>query len=244
MSFILDALKKLEREKETREPGVVMVGPVPWGGPDRGRRGRRLALAGAVIVVAVAGALFWLRSGDGPAAAPGTRSGNETPLPPGREPVNRTAAEEPGARPSLPIDRTEGPPAAGPAPPASRDLRLPGAETPPPARAETQPKALDESPSPATTAETTATTSETPDTALSDEPGLAVTAEEIEPPARPVPAPEYRLTAISSRDGRPIALLNDRLVREGDRFGDVRIIRIGESDVEIEVKGKRKTIGF
>ena len=28
MSFILDALKKLEREKRSAEPGVVMVGPV------------------------------------------------------------------------------------------------------------------------------------------------------------------------------------------------------------------------
>jgi hypothetical protein len=83
-----------------------------------------------------------------------------------------------------------------------------------------------------------------PDAAVPDEPEPAFSAEEVEPPTRSAPAPEYRLTAISSRDGRPIALLNDRLVREGDRIGDVRIIRIGESDIEIEVNGKRKTIGF
>jgi hypothetical protein len=66
------------------------------------------------------------------------------------------------------------------------------------------------------------------------------------PPAAPTssPAPEFRLTAISTRDGEPIALLNDRLVREGDRFGGVRIIRIGATEVEIEVDGERRTIGF
>jgi hypothetical protein len=58
------------------------------------------------------------------------------------------------------------------------------------------------------------------------------------------PEPEFRLTAISTRDGEPIALLNDRLVREGDSFEGVRVIRIGVADVEIEVDGERRTIGF
>ena len=58
------------------------------------------------------------------------------------------------------------------------------------------------------------------------------------------PDPEFRLTAISTRDGEPIALLNDRLVREGDSFGGVRVLRIGVTDVEIEVDGERRTIGF
>jgi hypothetical protein len=60
----------------------------------------------------------------------------------------------------------------------------------------------------------------------------------------PVSEPEFRLTAISTRDGEPIALLNDRLVREGDSFDGVRVIRIGAADVEIEVDGERRTIGF
>jgi hypothetical protein len=66
-------------------------------------------------------------------------------------------------------------------------------------------------------------------------------------PASPTdtpPQPEFRLTAISSRDGHPIALLNDRLVREGDRFDEVTILRINETSVEIEVRGKRQTVGF
>ena len=47
MSYILDALKKLEGEKNVREPGVLVVGSVPWG---EGRRSRRpLALAAAAL---------------------------------------------------------------------------------------------------------------------------------------------------------------------------------------------------
>ena len=56
--------------------------------------------------------------------------------------------------------------------------------------------------------------------------------------------PRFQLTAISARDGEPIALLNDRLVREGDRFDGVRVLRIGTTEVEIEVDGERRTIGF
>jgi hypothetical protein len=52
------------------------------------------------------------------------------------------------------------------------------------------------------------------------------------------------LNAISRQDGHPVALLNDRLVREGDAFDGVRIVRIGETEVEIEVGGKRRVIGF
>ena len=54
----------------------------------------------------------------------------------------------------------------------------------------------------------------------------------------------FRLSAISTQDGEPVALLNDRLVREGDAFGGVRILRIGATEIEIEVDGERRTIGF
>jgi hypothetical protein len=65
-----------------------------------------------------------------------------------------------------------------------------------------------------------------------------------EPATTPPHEPEYRLTAISSRDGRPIALLNDRLVREGDSFDGITVVAIGETSIEIEVDGQRRTIGF
>jgi hypothetical protein len=65
-------------------------------------------------------------------------------------------------------------------------------------------------------------------------------------PTRPTPAAAraFTLTAISQQDGRPVAILNDRLVREGDMFDGVRIVRIGEAEVEIEVEGQRSVVSF
>jgi hypothetical protein len=68
------------------------------------------------------------------------------------------------------------------------------------------------------------------------------------PASTPVPSPSPRrrfvLQAISQRDGRPVAMLDDRLVREGDRFDGVAVVRIGEDEIEIEVEGQRRIIGF
>jgi hypothetical protein len=64
---------------------------------------------------------------------------------------------------------------------------------------------------------------------------------------RPAPSPaaeEFRLNAITTQDGHPVAVLNDRIVREGDSVDGVRIVRIGETEVEIEVKGKRRVLRF
>jgi hypothetical protein len=81
----------------------------------------------------------------------------------------------------------------------------------------------------------------------------APAAEAASPPAHdtdvphetPTPVPrELRLNAITLRDGRPLALLNDRLVREGDSFDGIRVVRIGEAEVEVEVDGERRVVGF
>ena len=74
------------------------------------------------------------------------------------------------------------------------------------------------------------------------------------PPAPPEGAPaatgtrkapdDLRLNAITRRDGRPVALVNDRLVFEGDSFDGVRILRIGEAEVEVEVRGQRRVLRF
>jgi hypothetical protein len=55
---------------------------------------------------------------------------------------------------------------------------------------------------------------------------------------------DLHLNAISQRDGRPLALINDRLVFEGDSFDGVKILRIGEEEVEVEVRGKRRVLRF
>ncbi len=41
-----------------------------------------------------------------------------------------------------------------------------------------------------------------------------------------------------------MALINDRLVFEGDSFDGVRVIRIGDAEVEVEVKGQRRLLRF
>ncbi|MFI4942881.1 MAG: hypothetical protein ACHP85_06440, partial [Burkholderiales bacterium] len=70
--------------------------------------------------------------------------------------------------------------------------------------------------------------------------------EVVAPAAAPSAAvtDELRLSAISRRDGKPVALINDRLVFEGDSFDGVRVIRIGEAEVEVEVKGQRRVLRF
>lgn len=58
------------------------------------------------------------------------------------------------------------------------------------------------------------------------------------------PTPSFRLQAITLRDGRPVALLNDRLVREGDSFDGVRVVRIGEMEVELETPSGSLIVRF
>jgi hypothetical protein len=245
VSFILDALKKLEREKEARDPGVVMVQPVPWGERDRRRRGPGLAVAGTVLVLVLGGSFLWLRSRGEPSAPrheggepASAAAGAETPAAP--EPAPLPAAPMPKARPAAPTERTEPPPPGDVTPPPARALPRPE-DTTVPLTPEAPPAASDEPITPDATA-----------TAPFEEPSVvpSIADTAVAPPEAPAPPPgtppepEFRLTAISSRDGQPIALLNDRLVREGDRFGDITIIRIDETSVEIEVNGERKTIGF
>ena len=71
-------------------------------------------------------------------------------------------------------------------------------------------------------------------------------------PAAPTPAPranppareELQLQAISERDGQPVAMVSGRLVREGDSFDGVRILKIGPTEVEIETEGRRRILRF
>jgi hypothetical protein len=69
-------------------------------------------------------------------------------------------------------------------------------------------------------------------------------------PAAAVPAPpparatEFRLSAISERDGRPIAVVNDRVVGEGDTVEGARVVRIAPTEVDVEVDGARRTLRF
>jgi hypothetical protein len=185
VSLILEALKKLEREKGVPDRGFLVLAHLPWA--RSGKAGARVAgLAALALVLAAAAFLAW-RSRPAPprAVAPAP-----TPIP---------AALPPRAGvPAFPSPTVA-------LPSSTAALRAPATAAPPAA------------PAPA--------------------------------PALPLPSPpeagaEFRLNAITVQDGHPVAVLNDRIVREGDSFEGVRVLRIGETEVEIEVRGERRVIRF
>jgi len=192
VSLILDALKKLEHERNAREPGVLVVGSVPWG--ERRRSRWPLAFAFLALVALVFAGWWWRRP---------------TPHPTVAAPAS--AAPEPRPSPVVATSPTPPPPAmreasSTPAAPLARQLALP------------TPEPTDSLPSP---------------------PEGAPAATEIRKPPD-----DLRLNAITQRDGRPVALVNDRLVFEGDSFDGVKILRIGEAEVEVEVHGQRRVLRF
>ena len=67
-------------------------------------------------------------------------------------------------------------------------------------------------------------------------------------PMAAAPAPpraiDLRLSAISERDGRPVAVVNDRVVGEGDTVEGARVVRIAPTEVDVEVDGARRTLRF
>jgi hypothetical protein len=202
VSLILDALRKLEREKSSHDPGVLVVGSVPWG--ERSRTGRLLLAAGALVVLAGAVLAGWLlRSSPAPEAFGRPVAPAATPQPSPN--VSAVASPTPQTAPSpLPSDP--------PAPP----IRL----GQPPASAGRAPAAA-----PSASEESAAAPAKGHD-------------------AAPAGSDDLRLSAITQRDGKPVALINDRLVFEGDSFDGVHVLHIGETEVEVEVKGQRRVLRF
>ena len=198
MSLILEALKKLEREKQAGARGLVVLSHLPWTGARSGRTtmvGAVVAAVVAIVAVAAGGTAVWRwRSAAGAPAVSATAPG-----------------PSPTAAPSMPA-----------VPPGQVDTRPVAARPPaPPVSLLLPPKAEGAGP---------------------DQPADAP------PGAREGPATgkavELRLNAISVRDGHPVAILNDRLVREGDSFDGIRVLRIGDAEVEVEVAGERRTLRF
>ena len=180
MSLILEALKKVERERATPEQrGFLVLGPAAWT-PSRSNVGMILGMAAAAIVAG--GAVYLLTRPD--ASPPSVRPGEN---------------------------------AAAPAP-APQRLDLPAAGSawePPPVSSAPRPR-------PAAGAPATASVSQ--DGA----------------PATRV----LTLNAISEQGGVPIAVVNDRVVREGETFDGIRVLRIRASEVEVEVDGARRILRF
>jgi hypothetical protein len=215
MSLILDALKKLEREKQAPDRGFLVVAHVPWAAGSPGR-GRWIALIAGVALTAVVSAVFVMvaRRAHVPASATGAPPVS-TVAPPSSVPA---AAPRSYTAPTVPPPSVSVPP-VGPAPAAplrsrSSEVRTPSTGAPP---------AANSVPS-------------------SDLPSNSATGGAPQA-AAPADA-DLRLNAISQQDGFPVAILNDRLVREGDVFDGIRVIRIGEAEVEVEIDGKRRVVRF
>jgi hypothetical protein len=186
VSLVLEALKKLDREKGRDERGFVVMAAAPWP-----TRAARRWPAWAALGIATAGAV---------AAALALRT---TPAPP-----------------VLPA-----PPAAAVTirPAASVTATVPATVAPPvpaPARRETR-----------------------EDTAHTKAPAATLAVAPPSPAPRPA-EPELRLQAISERDGQPIAIINDHLVRVGDEVDGLRVLAIRGAEVDVEVRGRRTTLRF
>lgn len=231
MSLILEALRKLDRDKQTPERSLVVTGASDWARAEP-RAGR--ALAWGVGLLASAGALFFLWQG---------RTAHAPSAPP-----NPPAAASPGTASAgdSPADATAGAPST----PLRREMpRSSAASAALPDAPRARPTPPQASAPPATTAVADAGEPAPPATTVADAGELetADAAPDAVPPRATEPAParaEIELQAITQRDGRPIAIVNGRLVREGDSFDGIRVLRIGAAEIEVEVKGQRRTIGF
>jgi hypothetical protein len=199
VSLVLEALKKLDREKGRDERGFVVMAAAPW--PTRAARRWPVWVALAVVAVAVA-TVVALRPPR--AAAPVAPAPAAAPVAP------------PVAAPAAAV-----PPAAG-----SEARPLTSARSAPASPAVVAPPA----------AEDTARAS-----VSSSTPAPVAAAA---PAAMPAAEPVLRLQAISQRDGQPIAIVNDHLVRVGDEIDGIRVLAIRAEEVDVEFHGRRTTLRF
>lgn len=218
MSLILEALKKLDREKQAPDRGLLVVGPVAWPSARDGRPGVG-TVAAIVLVLSGIGAAAWLFGGRPSSVVPREMAP--------RDVTRREAA----AVPALP-------PAGGPTA-ASKAVRGPGLQDVAASqRGAVAARAPLAEPVPEAGNEAT-----TPRVAAVKEPEPAPPAgARIKEPK--LAAGVFQLQAISAQDGHAVAILNDRLVREGDSFDGVKVIRIGADEVEVEVAGRRRVVKF
>jgi hypothetical protein len=189
VSLILEALKKLDREKRAPDRGFLVVGAVPWPAP-RPRPWMPLLLV--LSAGAAAGSVLWLA----------WRARGHEEAPPHVVTSTTMAAAAP------------------------RAAAVPGVVAPP----STLPP-LVESP---TRGPGTRPAAERP----------ASEADRAAAAPAGAPAAGLVLQAISERDGKPIAVLNSRVVHEGDHFDGVTVLRIGADEVEIEEQGHRRVLRF
>ena len=240
MSFILDALRKVEDEKRSG-PGSQSIEPGIGGAGGPGRRRQTLfmgavALASAVVT-AVALTLFTLGSEPGTKDSDGLNEISSEPaaaaegndelmlLPPLAEPEPPTQPEPETIVPETIVEVPASAPAALGEPPF--------AEPPP----ELEPAAPIRVVGRVVGRERTARVDF----------ATTLDADEVEDPPDPETEavesdgtiPSLVLQGTSVVDGNPVAVISDQRVFEGDLIEGARVLRIGEREVELELEGKR-----
>lgn len=249
MSLILEALKKLEREKAQSGPRIVTTGEAPWPGDRRAISPWRLGLAafGLVALGAFVGGRLLRSSHEASPASTGGAVDEPRSIDEGtQKPAPATELATP-AQAAPAVHSTVVPPAAratAPTPPAPQQAATPPraqVDLPPPPAARPSSPARKASPSPRPKAPR-----ELDDPALKTAAPRQEAAAPVEGPGvAPSPtADEPRLQAISEREGRAIALINDRVMFEGDRMGELVVVAIRSNEVEVEVRGKRRVLRF
>ena len=202
MSLILEALRKLDRDKASPEarPTVVMMAPLPWGGTPAGSR-RRVALVAAVAVfatiVVAAGFVVFFGLPGSTSPKPQATAVPAALSPP--SPSSTTAADQERSQSASAADRQR----------TEEDL----------------PRAIE----------------------LPPRPPIAVAPPVIEPSPTPQPSsppPRFALSAIGERDGHPIAMINDQIVRVGDRIAGAEVTHIGPTSVDLLLDGQPIHLSF
>jgi hypothetical protein len=229
MSFILEALKKVDRKKDDAQDGVLMQGGRRWG-----ETRFPWALVGVVFVAVVALALAsvaLIRSFQGEAAeAPLVETTSPAPSSI-RVPAEETAIED--------LDRAPSP--------DERPIAEASEARNAPVRTETPatPAPVDTEDIPATEETDVEDVGAAPPVRLvgraSDGPSLAEvdTAADEEPPSE---LPSLVLQGTSVIDGKPVAVVNYQRLFEGDFIEGARVVKILDRAVELDFKGTRFTI--
>jgi len=196
MSFILDALRKVDQENRTDGEVVPPVAAIERLRQERLYRRRQYAAMAVIAFGSAAATALLLRTTptetkSSPEPAPQTavvQGPVETPAPEGEPPITEaeTAAPEPTPGPVEAIVAEPAPSEPGPA----------GEPAPAPAKA----------------------------------------------PDLPPEPPRLVLQGTSILDGRPVAVISDRRVFEGDTIEGAVVIRIEERSVELEFEGRRFTL--
>lgn len=245
MSFILDALKKLERQKQAsgsshQEEQAVMEGGRRWG--EERRRGLfgwgSVIVAVAALVVAAV-ALYRVRPSNTPTAPmTATPPVNSPPVvgPSTSVPEDSSDAEvtpptpEPEKAPATPVVTRQS------QPPSSRVDGLPTTPAEVDEALEVEPLEEMETAHPVRLQGRTGT----------DRDEGNVSDDVADAPRSEIPEglPELILQGTSVVEGKAVAVVNYQRLFEGDFIEGARVIRISDSLVELEFKGQRFKIRF